>query len=154
MMKSIGYFLAVVLVVLLALAGGAYFAKPAEAQTAPLGLTFASTLAGCQSVGQNTLCLFGSSTTPSAAVSMAGGAFVALTSAAPPPPAGVTTFNGRSGAVVPALNDYSFAQLAGALTAAQMPAAQKCNLTLTLSSPTTGTSTNQLSGTAQFGGCQ
>lgn len=36
--------------------------------------------------------------------------------------AGVTTFNGRNGAVVPATNDYSFAQLSGTAAKAQIPA--------------------------------
>ena len=43
---------------------------------------------------------------------------------------GVTSFSGRSGAVTPAANDYSFAQLSGQATNAQLPA--------TLTAPTTG----------------
>ncbi len=34
---------------------------------------------------------------------------------------GVTSFNGRKGAVVPATNDYSFAQISGTVSAAQVP---------------------------------
>jgi len=35
---------------------------------------------------------------------------------------GVTTFNGRSGAVVPAANDYNFNQIAGSVACTQLPA--------------------------------
>ena len=41
---------------------------------------------------------------------------------APATSAGVTSFNGRTGAVVPAANDYAFSQLSGVATAAQVPA--------------------------------
>lgn len=129
--------------------------KPVEAQTtAPaFGLTSASTLAGCQAIGQNTVCVFGSSTAPGLAVSIGGSAFIAMQPAGAQT-AGVTSFNTRTGAVVSANGDYNFTQLTGAATAAQLPTNFKCNLTFTLSAPTSGTSTNQLSGTAQLGGCQ
>ncbi len=120
---------------------------------ASIGLTNATSLAGCSSVGVNTLCMYGSATAPAAAVSINGGAFVQLGGAVPPPPAGVTSFNTRQGAVMPANGDYGFAQLAGALSATQMPPAQKCTMTLTLSAPAAG-NTNTLSGVAQLGGCQ
>lgn len=126
-----------------------------EAQTATptIGLTFASSLSTCQSIGQNTLCMFGSSTAPNAAVSIGGGAFVAL-GGAPPTTSGVTSFNTRTGAVASANGDYNFNMLSGVLAGSQLPAQYKCNLLLTLSTPTTATTTNQLSGTAQIGGCQ
>ena len=68
--------------------------------------------------------------------------------------AGVTSFNSRTGAVAPATGDYSFSQVSGSVAAAQLPASTKCNMTFTLNAPTTGTITNQLSGTATLGGCQ
>ena len=40
-----------------------------------------------------------------------------------PPASGVTSFNGRSGAVTPAANDYNFNQLAGGASVGQLPTA-------------------------------
>ncbi|MGC2639175.1 MAG: hypothetical protein WA294_18460, partial [Acidobacteriaceae bacterium] len=48
--------------------------------------------------------------------------YVAGSAAAAAAPSGVTSFNGRTGAVVAAANDYSFAQLSGQATNAQLPA--------------------------------
>lgn len=56
-------------------------------------------------------------------------------------PTYVVTFNGRSGAVVPAANDYSFAQLSGAASSAQIAAA------LTAPGPIGGTTPSAISGT-------
>ncbi len=39
-----------------------------------------------------------------------------------PPAGGVASFNGRTGAVSPAANDYNFSQLAGAVSVGQLPA--------------------------------
>lgn len=45
--------------------------------------------------------------------------------------AGVSSFNTRSGPVMPLLGDYTFALIGGSLTGAQMPATVTCALTIT-----------------------
>lgn len=48
----------------------------------------------------------------------------------------VSSFNNRSGAVVPATGDYSFAQVSGQLAGAQMPATVTCNMEVTVNGTT------------------
>jgi hypothetical protein len=69
--------------------------------------------------GQWLICGYGSASTGYAFCgSFNGGACVPLSSGT----VGVTSFNGRTGAVVPTAADYSFAQLSGTATTAQLPA--------------------------------
>lgn len=62
-----------------------------------------------------------------------------------PPATGVTSFNTRTGAVVPAANDYSFAQLSGTVTDAQLSG----NVALR-AQPNSFTSTNTFSQNSYF----
>ena len=91
--------------------------------------------------------------TDGVAFSYHGAAFVKVSSPGSAT-AGVSSFNARTGAVAPASGDYSFGLISGNLSAGQLPASTKCNLTFTLNAPTTGTTTNQLNGVATIGGCQ
>lgn len=62
-----------------------------------------------------------------------------------PPAAGVTSFNTRTGAVVPATNDYSFAQLSGSVADGQLS-----NNVALRAQPNSFTSTNTFSQNAYF----
>ena len=64
---------------------------------------------------------------------------------------GVSSFNGRSGAVVPAAGDYSFAQLSGALASSQLTGTFSQPLTLNNSANVFGGTSLTLTGTAAAG---
>ena len=84
----------------------------------------------------------GTSTAPSPglAIALNQGSFVQVFPAAATA-AGVSTFAGRTGAVVPALGDYSFNQLSGTVTASQMPSTMTCNVSATINTSNTVTLT-------------
>jgi hypothetical protein len=96
---------------------------PVHAQSigfAPLAVMAASASACPPSAaGGWTICGYGTATSGYAlCVSFNAGACTTLSTGT----AGVTSFNGRTGAVVPAAGDYSFAQVSGTATTAQLPA--------------------------------
>jgi len=72
-------------------------------------------------------------------VSQNGGAYAALGIAG----SGVVTFNGRAGAVSPAANDYSFAQISGSVAGTQLPALTGDT---TMTAGTTVTTTSKVNG--------
>lgn len=113
--------LAVSLVILLTV-GTMY----AQSLAAGWTLTTSATLAGCPIVSSFGLC--GVTTTPpSVNLSLNGGAYVQLfpfTGSA-----GVTSFNGRVGAVLPVNGDYSLSGMAGTISASQLPAQSTCTVT-------------------------
>lgn len=93
-------------------------------------------LSGCPSpaAGVNILC----SVTDGYYASIAGSAYVKINATA----GGVATFNGRSGNVMPAASDYSFSQIGGQITPAQLPATISLNCP-TFTQSNTGTTLNK-----------
>jgi hypothetical protein len=67
--------------------------------------------------------LANSSLTVNAGTGLSGGGGVALGNSLTLSNTGVLSFNGRPGLVTPAVGDYSFSQISGAATSAQLPAA-------------------------------
>lgn len=100
---------ALIVVILLAAFAGNYLGNTvAHAQAAAvLQLTGSwSTHTACApTAGQTTLCI----ASDGLWISLSGGTFTQLGAASS---AGVTSFNGRTGAVVPTANDYTYSQLA------------------------------------------
>jgi len=98
--------------------------------------SFSTTVAGCPAstvAGSAFLCIVvpGGTTQPSLALSVAGFNSGAPFAVVAPAAAGVTSFNGRTGAVVSASGDYSYSQLSSPPTAENCPVA-------TLASGSTG----------------
>ncbi|HEY6445432.1 MAG TPA: hypothetical protein VIY53_03160 [Acidobacteriaceae bacterium] len=91
--------------------------------------TTSSQLIYSQGVGAATLAL-ASPSTQTLVCGPDNNWYVAGSTAPAAAPSGVTSFNGRTGAVTPGASDYSFAQLTGQATNAQLPG--------TLTAPTTG----------------
>lgn len=78
---------------------------------------------------------------PGIAIALNQGPFVQVFPA-PPATAGVASFSGRTGSVLPSQNDYSFSQLSGTMSANQLPQTLTCNLSATVSTSSTVTLTS------------
>lgn len=104
----------------MALLGAAMLLGQAAAQFAMT--TPSGAVSGCPTptTGTNILC----SVTDGYYVSVSGAAYAKINAAA-----GVASFNGRTGNVMPVQNDYSLSQLSGQLTAAQLPNTMTCSMT-------------------------
>jgi len=97
-----------------------YVARPVSAQSSgmPIILGTQAAVSGCAwptayatVTNGLALCPLNLTTGPALAIAVNGGAFVAIPMSAAA--AGVTSFNGRTGAVVSVAADYSYAQLSG-----------------------------------------
>jgi hypothetical protein len=96
-------------IILIAVVAGIYLGHQVHAQTpSTYTIVHNGTLANCAPVvsGQTQTCF----PVDGLAVSLKGAPYVLLPLTVTP--TGVTSFNGRTGAVVPAASDYTFAQLA------------------------------------------
>ena len=91
------------------------------------GLISSSGVIGIATGGVNNFMLQNSSITVIPGSGLAGGGAVPLGGSVTLSNAGVLSFNGRSGGVIAAPGDYSFAQIAGTAGASQLPAATVYN---------------------------
>jgi len=123
--------------------GAAYNSRHVEAQSIGAGPVTSTTLTGCPApaVGSMNFCLVTNDPSNATGVYLTanGAAYFQIKAAGA---AGVATFNGRSGNVLPAAGDYAFSQLTGQLTAAQLPATATCTMSATVG----GSDTITLSG--------
>lgn len=128
----------VLVLVFLAIAAGLRAGREVWAQSA-LGVQPGGVLSSCPAPAVKAMIfcnVSGDTANPDGAyVSINGGAYAQIQVGQTA--AGVSSFNKRTGAVVPATGDYGFSQLSGQITAAQMPATTTCTFTQTVGASNT-----------------
>ena len=111
--------------------GAAYNSRHVEAQSIGAGPVTSTTLAGCPApaTGAMNFCLVTNDPSNATGVYLTanGAAYFQIKAAGA---AGVATFNGRSGNVIPATGDYSFGMVSGQVSATQLPTTLTCTVTL------------------------